>query len=252
MKKVLKTIKILFIILSILIPVYNVCKSDHILKGLINLTDIGPAIYTLYLESDFIYFSVNKIKGYLLNKTNSFEITFYLKKVTDNFVQQIDESLNETLKELKWRPTNGANTKYNGIFLKSNIITNSNIEATITISDDNMDKIGVSLKFQVSNRDIPNIWNKAKSFRECFLRSIPSNDGRVDIYIDMSSSKTNPFYRLTLRDIEVKNIDCFHLNFNESETFRIELTKHGIYATSKEIGDLDRVIKEYIPLVNVG
>lgn len=67
----------------------------------------------------------------------------------------------------------------------------------------------------------------------------------------MSDAKINPFYKLTVRTINAQDVVDFRLSADVSDSLEIELHQYKLYATSSKISDLEKLIKEYVPLATV-
>ena len=67
----------------------------------------------------------------------------------------------------------------------------------------------------------------------------------------MSKAKINPFYKLTIKTIKAKDVTDFELSADVSEDLQIKLHQYKLYATSSKVSDLEKLIKEYVPLAMV-
>ena len=57
----------------------------------------------------------------------------------------------------------------------------------------------------------------------------------------------SPFYRLTVRHVGKVKVEQFNLNFSD-DNLKVQTSLNKIYATSDNYQDIEKLIKEYIPL----
>ncbi len=249
--------------LSLVFTILNVINSvrSATYVNLLGITAIAPILMAFYQESDWLYVHWNRVTSYLKNQTARFEMTFYIEYDSDfllddkeSLINELNKVLNSTLSDLNIKFQRGGKRKFDGNYAQFRVKTKENLEFSIEMSNDHistLNNVAIKLKFQVSSRSIDKCWKLSKSFRDKFLSRVKNTTQRTDLVIDMSNSRVNPFYRLTFKFIKAKKIENFGLSFME-DNLQIKLKQYEIYATSTEISDLDRVVKEYIPLTKVG
>lgn len=246
------------ILLSFAFTVINIMTSilGKTYINLLGITSLGPILIAIYQESDYVYISWNRLRSFFKNQTTKFEMTFYIRNESENTLKKINSSLKSTINYLELSFSNGSKRQFNGSYVNMNLLTNKQLGFTVEISNDSLSNqlgtVAIKIKFQVSSRDVFACWSLAKSFREKILEKIENNYSRIDVNIDMSSSSVNPFYRLTIKNIDNKKINNFELEFSESSHLKVKIKQYSIYATSTEISDLDRVINQYVPLTKIG
>ncbi|WP_192944283.1 hypothetical protein [Ligilactobacillus agilis] len=265
-KKILTVVKCCLIIFSFIATAFNTVTSivdsiryHNLVINWLSLMSIAPLTFALYQEIDFIYVWCNKIMSFFKNKTVNFKVSFYLQNNSDNFVNVINNNLNKVIKDCHLSFDNGSPQRFsNDMYTKFYFVTNNNLKFSVAISNDNLpsseietNNFSIIMDFQISYRDTSDCWELCKKFREKFTSKLVNENERIDLNINLSNSNQNPFYRLTVKYVSANKIDDFRLAFSEKESLKVTLNKHSIYATSVDIQDLDRVVKEYIPLSSV-
>lgn len=256
MKKFFRICKFVFalaIIISSIITVIQLIRIHDWTKGLQAFAAVTTAATFCYEEFDEVYSVSNRLVGWLLNKTVSFSVAFYTYN-EDLDDQDIQRAFDNVRKKLKLNISEGRDRKIdNEGELNTVISTPQNLNIFCKISRDNIDNIyKIKLRFQISSRGIKNSWNIAKDFRDIFLAKLSvGDDNRCDIEIDMSDAKINPFYKLTIKTIRAKDVTDFKLSADVSDSLKIVLHQYKLYATSNKTSDLEKIIKEYVPLAQV-
>ena len=71
---------------------------------------------------------------------------------------------------------------------------------------------------------------------------------RYDVTIQTTNEKNyNPFYRLTVKHVGRSEIKNFDLKFTDNN-LTVTTNMNKIYGTSSNYQDIERLIKEYVPL----
>lgn len=253
MKKITKVVTIFLILLSIVLTFINIVVSfKH--KIVINLvstfTSLIPLFIALYNEWDLIYEYVNKIKMYILNKTVKFQTEIRLQLDQEYSLDEINEKINKALSDSNLKIKNGMLKiqelkMYNLVLEEKNkgLIINSRV-------DIQKEKLDIKFIFQISARNVNEIWNLAKNINSKISNKFVFSP-TFTITLDYSSSKLNPFYRLTLKPISNKKNYIFDLGFTENDV-QIKIHNNRLYASTREdITKLDKILNEYISLANV-
>lgn len=253
MKKITKLVTIGLILLSIVLTFINIVVSfKH--KIVINLastfTSLIPLFIALYNEWDLVYEYGNKIKMYISNKTVKFQTEIRLQLDQEYSLDEINEKINKAFSDSNLKIKNGMLKiqelkMYNLVLEEKNkgLIINSRV-------DIQKEKLDIKFIFQISARNVKEIWNLAKNINSKISNKFVFSP-TFTITLDYSSSKLNPFYRLTLKPIGDKKNYNFNLEFKENDV-RIKIHNNQLYAsTSEDISKLDKILKEYISLSNV-
>lgn len=254
--KIVKIVKFIFailIIISSIITTVQFIASKDWTKGLQTFAAITTAATFCYEEFDEIYALTNRLKGWILNKTVNFSISFYTYNEELN-VQDIQTALKRAMKKGEFSIIEGRNRKIEADGTLDTIITTpKNLNIICKISRDDINFVyKIKLKFQISSREISHSWDIGKEFRDNFLAGLNvGEEKRCDIEIDMSDAKINPFYKLTVKTINAQDVVDFELSADVSDSLEIELHQYKLYATSSRISDLEKLIKEYVPLATV-
>ena len=251
--KIGKFIFAILIIISSIITAFQFIASKDWTKGLQTFASITTAATFFYEEFDEIYALTNRLKGWILNKTVNFSISFYTYNEEID-IPDIQKAFDNAIKKGGFVITEGRNRKIEDIGILDTIITTpKNLNIFCKISRDDVDSAyKIKLKFQISSREIAHSWDLGKEFRDNFLANLNIGERkRCDIEIDMSDAKINPFYKLTVRTINAQDVVDFRLSADVSDSLEIELHQYKLYATSSKISDLEKLIKEYVPLATV-
>lgn len=254
--KIGRTIKFIFAILIIISSIITTTQfiiAKNWTKGLQTFASITTAATFCYQEFDEVYALVNRCKGWILNKTVKFSVGFYT--FNENIsLSEIQEALNSSLKKMNFSICEGRDREIDELGqLNTALTTSHNLNIDFKVSRNNMDGIyNFNLVFQISSREIENSWKIANDFRNNLFNRIDVGDrSRNDIEIDMSKAKINPFYKLTIKTIKAKDVTDFELSADVSEDLQIKLHQYKLYATSSKVSDLEKLIKEYVPLAMV-
>lgn len=105
--------------------------------------------------------------------------------------------------------------------------------------------------YQLAYRDVKNQWDSFLSLRNnlfsIYSREESSKE-RFDVTIKTDKHrKYNPFYRMTVRHLGKKEVKKFDLQFKDND-LSVKTTLNKIYGTSNNHQDIEKLIKEYIPL----
>lgn len=256
MKKVIKVIKIILIIISLVMSVCNIYKAfcEGLTINLLQLSNLMPLFIALYETSDYIYIYCNRFWAWFRCKTVSFESGFTIFNDEDRDYKKINECISKGMESSKLKFDNGSIREVTSDSTKIILKTNDNLKIALKInileSDQYKNTITISLKFQVSSRTLNNSWEIFKSFKDGLMTKTYTDKQRYDLDIDMKESGFNPFYRLTLKSVDSNDIEKVNLKFKEKDT-QINIYKNRIAASSPNCGDLDKIMKKYIPLTNV-
>lgn len=224
--------------------------------NLLGVTALGPIIMAIYQESDHVYITWNRIKSFFKNQTTRFKMTFYVRNESEDLLNKINRAIESSMEKMDLSFSRGSKREFDGNYVSMMLLSQNQINFTVEISNDSvtnqLGNVAVKIKFQISSRDVSSCWNLAKCFKEKFLEQVENTNSRVDLELNMSSSSVNPFYRLTVKNIENKSINNFELEFSEEKSLTVKIRQYSIYATSTEMSDLDRVVAQYVPLTKIG
>lgn len=243
--------------LSLIFTIINVCNSiiHKTYVNLLGFAALAPIFNSLYQESDLIYKISNSIMSFVKNGTTRFKVIFYIANENDDIIKQVNKGLRLAIRDLSLKFLKGHPGEYGGGYYKGRLITNTQVEFLLEISNDGIPpKIGniaVKLEFQISMRDVMSCWRLAKDFRSKFLEQIENDYPRVGVAISLPKNSPNPFYRLTFRVPKFYNIDNFELKFKKNRDLTVSVRQNEVYADTTHISDLDGIIAECIPFSNL-
>lgn len=258
MKKTGKFLKLLFTIVSLVVTAFNIFKAIY--KGpvsnFVELTNLMPLFIAFYETSDVVYTWCNRFWAWLKCKTVSFETSFTIYNDEDRDNKKINKCISNGMEAANLKYDNGSIREIKNDSDSSRFIfkTNDNLKIALKInlskSEQYQNIITISLNFQVSSRTLNDSWKIFKTFKDGFMTKTNTDRQRYDLDIDMKESGFNPFYRLTLKSVDSKDIEKVNLKFREKNA-QINIYKNRIVASSSECSDLDEILKKYIPLTNV-
>lgn len=105
----------------------------------------------------------------------------------------------------------------------------------------------------VTLRDVNKTWKEFCQLQESlfnnFARSSKSKP-RYDVTIKTNTKNFNPFYRLTVRRLGKAEVQNFTLKFTDGP-LTVTTSQHKIYASSGQRQDIDKLIKNYVPLSKI-
>lgn len=256
MKKTEKYVKLFLTIISLVITAINIIIGFY--KGqvlnLLELTNLVPFFIALYETSDLIYTWCNRFWAWCKCKTVSFQSCFTIFNDEDRDYRKINECISNGIIAAKLKYDNGSIREVTGDSTQITLKTKNNLKIALKINmvedEQYQNTITISLKFQVSSRTLKDSWEIFKSFKDGFMTKTYTDKQRYDLDIDMKESGFNPFYRLTLKSVDSSDIEKVNLKFREKDTL-INIYKNRIAASSPNCGDLDKILKKYIPLTSV-
>lgn len=254
----MKLAKIFLIVTSLIWTVINLYKAI-ISPNVVNLTSflgIVPIFSALYSEIDWIYIKCNKIKAYFFLKTVKF--TPKSSRYIDDGVSII--SLEERVRKL----LENYSYKINEAFIKRTNedlyipITNvKGLDTSITINihqESSGWRLTLKSEYQIAYRDVSKCWRAFLEIRDELFSEFAktsSSKERYDVTINTDNSKKyNPFYRLTIKNVGEPKVKSFNLKFAD-ENLTVITNMHKIYGSSKHRQDIEKMIKEYVPLSKI-
>jgi len=235
-----------------IINIYSAVTAKMAINWL-SLTALGPVFFAIYSESDWIYVNANRIHSWWKNNTVSFSSSFSIYTDKDIDYSVINERIESAMKACDLKFKNGSSRQMTSEFYRGYLKTENNLQLSLTISndpDEDMNIVRVALDYQISSRMIKESWYDFKSFREFFVNGLATKKYRYDLTIDMTNTGLNPFYRLTLKSVNAKNLENVYLKFKE-KNMEITITENKIHATSSEASRMDEIVNQYIPLTKV-
>ena len=231
----MKITKIVLIIISLIWTLVNLYQAIHS-PTVVNLTSfmgVVPIIAALYSEIDWLYINWNKFRAITLNQ---------LEKQIRSVLKANDYSINEAT----FRKT------HEDIYI--DIESTKGIKNKLSISlhpESNGQRLIFKADYQLAYRDVKKQWDSFLLLRNdlfsIYSREESSKE-RFDITINTDKHrKYNPFYRLTVRHLGKKEVKKFNLQFKDN-ALSVTTTINQIYGTSNNHQDIEKLIKEYIPL----
>ncbi|GAD41510.1 hypothetical protein Javan59_0058 [Streptococcus phage Javan59] len=251
----MKITKIVLIIISLIWTLVNLYQAIHS-PTVVNLTSfmgIVPIIAALYSEIDWLYINWNKFRAYLFLKTVSFtpkSSKFLKQNITLN---QLEKQIRTELK-MKNYSINEATFRKTHEDIYMDIESTRGIKNKLSVSlhpENNGQRLIFKADYQLAYRDVKKQWDSFLLLRDNLFSNYSreeSSKERFDITIKTDKHrKYNPFYRLTVRHIGKKEIKKFDLQFKDNALL-VKTTINKIYGTSNNHQDIEKLIKEYIPL----
>lgn len=251
----MKKINFILIACSLVMTIINIYNAvvNSLSVNWLSLTSLAPIFIALYELSDFLYVSVNKFKAWLINKTVNFKVSFAIYTDESDY-KAINNNFYSAMKESQLGFDNGSNRNIEPDYTEMKLKTKNglNIKTTVSIGNDDTYEsvITITFDFQISNRSLEENWKLFKEFKDSFMGKTNTLRQRYDLCINMEESGFNPFYRLTLKSVDAKDIENVNLSFKEKNT-NVKIYKNKIFASSKKCSDLDNILKKYIPLTRV-
>lgn len=252
----MKIFKFCLIAISLVMTIINIWKAitTKLVVNWFNLTSLAPILIALYYEWDWLFINWNKRKSWLLNKTVSFKASFYLYLDNDSVEKnkrekELSNAINDAIQQsgFIYQKKKKISIPYTRIIL----MTQGRLKFTLDISGgDHGTPIVISMDYQISSKNITQCWKNFKTFQQLLAAKFITQKQRYDILLDFSTSKQNPFYRLTLKSLDTKEVATFRLNFVEGE-MRVDICNNQLHASSKKLVDIDKILSEYVPLTHV-
>ena len=251
----MKKTKIILIITSLLWTFMNFYQAVHS-PTVVNLTSfmgIIPIITALYSEIDWIYIHWNKCIAWIFLKTVSFtpKSSKLLKQTIT--LNQLEKQIRSVLKENDYS-INEATVRKTHEDVYIDIESTKGIKNKLSISlhpESNGQRLIFKADYQLAYRDVKDQWDSFLSLRDNLFSIYSmeeSSKERFDVTIKTDKHrKYNPFYRLTVRHLGKKEVKKFDLQFKDND-LSVKTTLNKIYGTSNNRQDIEKLIKEYIPL----
>lgn len=250
----MKYTKIILIVISLIwtsINFYSVVTSPNV----VNLTcflGIVPIISSLYSEIDWIYINWNKLRAYLFLKTVSFAPKSS-RYVEDNIKFYDLESLVRSSLTANNYMIEEAYVKRTEEDLYMRILKDG-LKSDLTVNfHKKLDggRLTLKIDYQLAYRDVNKFWKSFINVRnELFSQFAKTTNSkeRYDVTIQTTNEKNyNPFYRLTVKHVGRSEIKNFDLKFTDNN-LTVTTNMNKIYGTSSNYQDIERLIKEYVPL----
>lgn len=251
----MKITKIILIVTSLIWTLVNLYQTIHSPTA-VNLTSfmgIVPVIAGLYSEIDWVYINWNKFRAYLFLKTVSFtpKSSRFLKENTT--LSQLERKIRDELKtgnyfidESTFRKT------HEDIYM--DIESERGIKSKLSISlhpESDGQRLILKADYQLAYRDVNKQWSTFLLLRDNLFANYSKEENskeRFDVTIKTDRHKKyNPFYRLTVRHLGKKDIKKFDLQFKDN-ALSVKTGINQIFGTSNNYKDIEKLIKEYIPL----
>lgn len=233
-------------------------RSAFVGSNLWTLSDLIPITIAAYEKSALLYRTYNQILAWIKNNTVSLTSSFHIYS-KEFELSTLSNSLDKAISSSHLSFSKGSTqtiddeefqqNKHCRLYLQTE--NQLKFSADISLLQDFDDfEIVVSLDYQLSYRQLKSTWKHFKHFKEVFMRDWKTPNERNDLIINMSSSDLNPFYRLTLKSIDAKNLSNVNLSFREGDS-DIKITKNKIYVSSPNSQTIDDVINQIVPMTRV-
>ena len=251
----MKLFKVTLIAISLIWTIYNfwVAINSPGAINLVNFIEIVPIITALYTEVDLIYIHWNKLRAFFFLKTVSFTAKSYKYVEDKKSITELENHVRELLSTLEYKIVE-AFVKRTHEDLYFTIESGSGVRNDLVIStkqDSNRLCLTIKCEYQIAYRDVDQFWKSFLKIRNDFFSKF-ATDGNVkeryDVTINSDKNKNySPFYRLTVRHVGKVKVEQFNLNFSD-DNLKVQTSLNKIYATSDNYQDIEKLIKEYIPL----
>ncbi|MEG3265786.1 hypothetical protein [Streptococcus suis] len=252
----MKLFKIVLIVTSLVWTCYNfwIAINSSGSVNLVNFVTIIPIITALYTEIDWIYIHSNKIRAYFLLKTVKFTAKSYKYIDEETSIAELENSIREELLSNHKYKIDEAHIKRTHEDLYFTVESESGVSNSLVIStkqDSRGQCVTIKCEYQIAYRDVATSWKSFLSVRNNFFAKFAQAENskeRFDVTITTDKNKKySPFYRLTVKHIGKVKIEKFDLTFRDSK-LKVVTNLNKIYGTSDNFQDIEKLIKEYIPL----
>lgn len=256
MGKVIKKWGVLILVAaSLIMTIVNIYNSivHKVAVNWVSLTSLAPVFVALYNESDWIYVKWNKLCSWLKKNTVSFSSSFFVYTDEEINFNKLQSRISEAMNACELKFQKGSKRELDSDYFKTTLKTKNGLrfDLSMSIEPDDMGKvIAVTLEYQISSRNIKSSWLEFKHFRNEFVNGLRTNKQRYNLTIDMTETGLNPFYRLTLKSVDAKNLKDVQLKFKE-KGLSVETTQNRIAASSDNPDSMDKIVEQYIPLTSV-
>lgn len=251
----MKKIKIIFLVISLIWTIFNFVMAFYSpVSDFTKFLNIIPILIAIYYEIDIIYIFWNKILAYFFLKTIVFKATSHRHISNEVSILDIEQHITRCLVNKKYTFKQKWGFERTDDFLIMTVSDPSGIKTTIKmmlqqVNDHQL--ISFTIDNQVAYRSVRHQWDEFRSLSDDFFSNfakVSNTNDRYDVAISTDKMKKyNPFYRLTVRHLGKTEIQKFDLKFKD-KNLEVTTTMNKIYGTSSDIHDIERLIKEYIPL----
>ena len=251
----MKPFKIILIITSLVWTAFNfwtVVNSSGAVN-IVNFIGVVPIITALYTEIDWIYIHWNKLRAYFFLKTVSFTAKSYKHIEENKSITELEDCIRELLSLHKYK-VDEAFIKRTHEDLYFTTESESGVRNVLVINarqDTRGQCITIKCDYQVAYRDVAIFWKSFLRLRNDFFAQFAQtkkSKERYDVTIKTDRTKKySPFYRLTIKHIGKVKIERFNLTFRDG-SLEVATNLNKIYGSSDNYQDIEKLIKEYIPL----
>lgn len=255
-KKIILTIAII----SLLVTICNLINAflNNIFVNYLQIAAIVPIFTVIYSESASVYTIWNRFVANLFGKTIGFEST-YIFFTDEDIEEDYFDLVQNYLKTQNYRLKGSAVKKLDD---GKDVIFSAEDESGVkseyllskTYDKDAMAmRVSFSVSIQLSYKDLKKAWTNYRTLLSGAFSHVSKIQNKQHYSLSIFASSTTsfkPFYRLIVKNIDPKNIDLFKLEYRDND-MKITTTQNKIYATSKNIDDMNRIIAELIPLTHL-
>ncbi|MEY8462467.1 hypothetical protein [Streptococcus merionis] len=251
----MKPFKIFLIFTSIVWTVYNLVNAITSTQSvnLVNFLGIVPVVTSLYTEIDWLYIQWNKLRAYFFLKTVNFTAKSYKYTLEDKSISELESCIRELLSIHKYNVQEAFIKKtHEELFFP--IESNSGVSNSLVISTKEASEgkiITIKCEYQIAYRDVALFWKSFLRIRNDFFAKFAQAENskeRYDVTIKTDKNKKySPFYRLTVKHVGKVKVEKFDLKFSDGD-LKVITNLNKIYGTSNNYQDIEKLIKEYIPL----
>lgn len=223
------------------------------------LSDLVPIAIAAYERSSRLYRNYNQVVAWFKNNTISLSTTFHIYCTDDFKTTDLSDSITNAINACHVTFDKGSIQKIDveefmqTEYYKFNLKNEQQLKFSLDIAQLNGNdapELSVTLDYQLSYRQLRSTWTQFKKFKDVFMHNWKTSKDRNDLTINMANSNLNPFYRLTLKSIDAKDLSNVTLAFKEKGA-DIKITEHQIYISSSNSQTIDNVIEQIVPLTHV-
>lgn len=244
-----------FVLIAVVTTIYGAITSFNFWA----LSDLIPIVVAAYERSSWLFRTYNQIVAWFKNNTISLTTTFHIYCTQDFKIADLSDSIQKSLNTCHITFDKGSIQEINAEKFEQtnhcqfNLINEHQLKFGLEITRMNYvdeTELAVTLSYQLSYKQLKSTWLQFKEFKDIFMQNWKTSKNRNDLTINMANSDLSPFYRLTLKSINAKDLSNVNLSFKEKNA-SIKITEHQIYISSSSSQTIDDVIAQIIPMTHV-
>lgn len=266
-KRIITTLIVIFF--YVILIILNLTSNKFNNKVVSHICYIFPLLWALvtyiYNHWGFLFIPVNRVWAIINGVTSSFQLSyrFSMKKVDfDNNFSSIYDNLCEKYKVIDKKESKGYKVielKKDGLPLRLNFrINSSDYDSDNNVIDQIVVILNASLAYKDSKKVADNFFNIISMIDketgtivdESRLDNVSENSINYGCIIELS--KYNPFYRYQVKHISTEKKTKFKKMILQDEKTKISITTNKMIIDTSDQDKLKSIVKEYIPISNIG